>query len=117
MNTFQLRKCMIRDKKFLGTLCTGTPYMVRQTINAAAGRELKTLFWVLHFLVNGKIDIKKECFQIIVKSRKLNILQTNFDNAQTVKNILGWNRSNQLEILYKFIKLYGALLHPLFHPR
>ena len=63
MNKEQLKSYLIRDKGFLKQLYEGpNPLKNKKVLTCADDSELNTLIKYLHYLSNGEIKMKKECF-------------------------------------------------------
>jgi hypothetical protein len=116
MNKEQMKSYLVRDKGFLKELYEGfNPQKNKKVLNSADDSELNTLIKYLHFLSNGEIKMKKESFKQIEESHKLKILRKTVEKKTKVLNLLKNSRINKLKFLFQLVKIYPALLYPLFN--
>jgi hypothetical protein len=116
MNKEQMKSYLIRDKGFLKQLYEGLdPKKNKKVLNNADDSELNTLIKYLHFLTNGEIKMKKECFKQIEESKKLKILRKTIEKKSKVQNFLKSSRINKIKFLFQLVNIYPALLYPLFN--
>jgi hypothetical protein len=116
MNKEQLKSYLIRDKGFLKQLYEGpNPLKNKKVLTCADDSELNTLIKYLHYLSNGEIKMKKECFKVIQESHKLNFLTKGVEKKSKVQSILKSSRSTKLKFLSQLVRIYSSLLYPLFN--
>ena len=116
MNKEQMKSYLVRDKGFLKQLYEGiNPQKNKKVLNTADDSELNTLIKYLHFLSNGEIRMKKECFKLIEQSNKLKILRKTVEKKSKLQNLLKNARVNKIKFLFQLVKIYPSLLYPLFN--
>jgi hypothetical protein len=69
---------------------------------------------VLHHIITGEIPIRKEHFERIKSSKRLNFLQQHFRNKDNYKRLLTSTVQEQKNVLRQ-IGTYHQLLYNLFH--
>ncbi len=116
MNKEQLKSYLLRDKGFLKNLYEGpNPLKNKKVLTSAEDTELNTLIKYLHFLSNGEIKMKKECFQTIQESHKLNYIRKGVEKKSKVLSLLKDSRTKKLKFLCQLVRIYSSLLYPLFN--
>ena len=76
MNRESVKQYLQRDKEFLRELyLSDNLYKVKTILNGASDLKLNTLIKFLHFLSNGEIRIKKENFDKIKSSKRLQFIK------------------------------------------
>lgn len=115
MNKYQLKHNMQRDKGFLSDLYLNESDQRRKILKNATKSEIKTLVFVIHFLVKGEIKIKAAMFEKIKHSKKLNLLNEYFSEKKSLQTILNWKAGDLLTLLFKFLNIYHPILFPLFN--
>ncbi len=109
-----LRECMLADKDFLKQLYSSDSIKAKTILNFAKDSSLKTLVKVIHNVTTGKIELRSDIFDEIVKRKKLNYLISTFEAKGKVKSLLQGSRQELLLALYKLSTVYKYILHPLF---
>jgi len=117
MNTEQqqLKSLLLRDKEFLKSLYESqSPSRAKNIINSASDQKLNTLLKFLHFLVNGKIKLKKEHFDAL-KIHHVKAVKKALESSKTFKRLLKDERETKLKLLLKLASSYNFLLYTLFN--
>jgi hypothetical protein len=96
-----LRKWLLEEKSFLCDLSGSHRLRVRHILNLASTEQLKLLVHVLYHLTNGEMPLKKQHFEDIIRSKKLNILKQEFGTKKLIDSLLEKPRAVILERLYK----------------
>ena len=116
MNKEVFKTYLVRDKGFLKSLYEGEDKAKNNRIlTFASDTKLNTLIRFLHFLSNGEIKIKKNNFDIIHASQKLNFIKRHVEKKAALSRLLKSEREEKMKFLKKLSTLYSALLHCLFN--
>ena len=107
---------LVRDKQFLRQLYeTRDQPKVKHLLTFASDGQLNTLIKFLHFLSTGEITIRKENFEEISKSRKIQVLKNFVEKKSAVQQMLKTERKIKLNFLNKLSSVYPFLLFCLFN--
>ena len=116
MNKENVKQCLQRDKEFLRELyLSDNLYKVKTILNGASDLKLNTLAKFLHFLSNGEIRIKKENFEKIKSSKRLQFLKKNVEAKAALQRLLKSERKSKLKFLIHLQSIYPYLLYCLFN--
>jgi len=115
MDIVYLKSEFLNVQNFLYKLYTNNPRVNSVTISNANDKELDTLIKVLHLICNGFIDLRKQDYQILKKSKRLNFLNKFLQRKDAYVQLLQSNRENKIQILRKFSALYNSLFYLLFN--
>ena len=116
MNKESVKQCLQRDKEFLRELyVSDNLYKVKTILNGASDLKLKTLIKFLHFLSNGEIRIKKENFEKIKSSKRLQLKKKNVEAKAALQRLLKSERKAKLKFLIHLNTIYPFLLYCLFN--
>ncbi len=111
-----MKSYLIRDKGFLKELYSAQDNLrIKRILFTADDGQLNTLLKYLHFLANGEIEIKKDVFEIILKSKKLNFITAKVEKLKLVQQIVNGPRTVKIKFLTQLCSIYSALLYPLFN--
>lgn len=114
----RLREKFLSEKKFLAELysasCENQKRDVRHFIMYATSPQLQVLVIILHKIATKKITVAKKFKQRLVRSKKQSFLDQ-VKSATDVQQMLTLPRADITSFLCKFVPLYAAFLHYLFH--
>lgn len=110
--TEKLKNEVIKYAKFLNEVYTSdTAYRRKRVIGLATEDEVDTLLWVLHHFTNSNIPVKRQHFDIIVRSKRLVGIKRFVKYSDNFKN-------KSLKEKKKFliaVPCYRQLMHSMFH--
>ena len=116
MNRESVKQYLQRDKEFLRELyLSDNLYKVKTILNGASDLKLNTLIKFLHFLSNGEIRIKKENFDKIKSSKRLQFIKKNVEAKAALQRLLKGERKIKLKFLIHLNSIYPFLLYCLFN--
>jgi len=115
MDIVYLKSEFLNVQGFLYKLFKGSPRGNANVIANASDCELDTLIKVLHLICIGSIHFRKQDFEILKKSKRLNFLKSYVHKKDSYVKLLHSSREEKIQILRKFSALYNCLLYMLFN--
>ena len=76
---------------------------------------MRTLVRLLHFYTNGSIPISSKIFEKLKYSKLVAFMRRTVEKKKDCLSAVKMNRKSKLDILLKFVKVWPALLGPLFY--
>ena len=113
MKVFVFRRQLKKHKKFLKSFYLNTG--VYKHLKKSTLPELNIIIQILHYIVKGKIPLKKSLFQSEARQQKLNDLHENFASEAQVQQLLQTSKKKKIETLSKHVTLFSRLLYKLFN--
>ena len=111
-----MKSLLIRDKGFLKELYLGrSTFKNKRILYTADDSQLNTLIKYLHFLACGRIQMKKEHFEIVEKHKKRKVLSAKVETEHSTNELVSANRLQKLNFLYKLLPVLSSLLYGLFN--
>ena len=91
-----------------------TPRKIKQILHFSNNSDLNLLLRIIRLTTVGEIHIAKSNFKFLKSSKKLPIIQREFENLSDFKQLIKKNRKQKLLLLYKLLKVIPFFIKTLF---
>jgi len=115
MDIHYLKSEFLNVKDFFYFLYSHNSRQNSARISSASDKELDILIKFLHLISNGKIILKKQNLEAVLKSRRMKTLRCHFERKDSFLETLNSERDNKIDILKKFVVLYPSLFFTTFN--
>lgn len=115
MNKADLRNLMLNEKKLLKTLYEPALYKnKKQILMKSNENQLDVIIYILYFIVEGEIPLKKNHFETLKANKKLSFINSHLNSNAKLQILLKSNFKNKVNFLIKLVRSFENLFFFLF---
>lgn len=115
MDVSYLKSEFLNVKSFLYELYIGNPRSNSTKISQATDQKLNVVIKILHLICIGEIHLRRDDYNALKKSKRLNFLKSNFNTKINYVRLLNGPREQKVNVLRKLSALYKPLLFTMFN--
>ena len=108
-----LRKRLLKSKSLFYSIFKAGAKDIKTIIKSATTYECNTILHYLHKLCNGKVRLRKQDFQEIIRKKKLSALRRGLEKKMSLRNAIR-QKDVGLKLLHSMAVVMALLLKPLF---